>query len=87
MNTILRMLRAAVASPIFLELVRQFLRWVGVWLMTVGVPENIAGLTTHEDAVMAVMGAAMYATAETGWLAAKWKQFQAWRAKRRKGGR
>ena len=31
-------LSAFVASPLFLELSRQFLRWVGVGLMTVGVP-------------------------------------------------
>ena len=87
MNTILRGLRAFVASPIFLELVRQLLRWIGVLLMTVGVPESIARLTTHEDAVMALIGAAMYATAETGWLATKWNQFKAWLKARRKAGR
>lgn len=87
MQTFLRLLRGAVASPLFLELVRQFLRWVGVWLMTIGVPESIAGLTTHEDAVMAVIGAAMYATAETGWLATKWNQLKAWLKARRKGRR
>ncbi len=72
------MLRVFVASPIFMELVRQFMRWAGVWLMTIGVPENIAGLTTHEDAVMGVIGFAMYLVADTGWLAVKWKQFRAW---------
>ncbi len=87
MLTILRALQAIAASPLFLELVRQFLRWLGVWLMTIGVPESIAELTTHEDAVMAVIGAAMYATADTGWLATKWKQFQAWRKARRKARR
>lgn len=76
----MEMFRLFFASPFFLELVRQVLRWAGVWLMTIGVPESIAGLTTHEDAIMGVVGLAMYAVADTGWLAAKWRQFQAWMA-------
>lgn len=73
-------LRLFFATPFFLEIVRQFMRWLGVWLMTIGVPESIAGLTSHEDAIMGVVGFAMYAVADTGWLAAKWRQFRAWRA-------
>lgn len=69
-------------NALVLELIRQGLRWAGVWLMTIGVPENIAGLTTHEDAVAAVAGAVMYAVADTGWLAVKWKQFRKWWAKK-----
>ena len=65
-------------NPLALELIRQLLRWLGVWLMTVGVPEELAGLTTHEDFVFAVAGAIMYAVADTGWLVAKWRQFRAW---------
>ena len=76
------MLRAFIASPFFLELVRQFLRWIGVWLMTIGIPENIAGLTMHEDAIMGAVGFAMYLAADGGWLAAKWRQFQDWRARK-----
>ena len=83
----LRALSALVASPLFLELVRQFMRWVGVWLMTIGVPESIAGLTTREDAIMGVIGFFMYLTAETGWLAVKWKQFKVWWAKKSGRGR
>lgn len=65
-------------NPLALEILRQVLRWLGVWLMTVGVPEEIAGLTMHEDFVLAVAGAVMYAVADTGWLMVKWKQFKNW---------
>jgi hypothetical protein len=65
-------------NPLFLELVRQVLRWGGVWLMTVGVPESIAGLTANEDAVFGAAGLLMYLVADTGWLAAKWR---AWMGK------
>lgn len=69
-------------QPIVLEIVRQVLRWLGVWLMTIGVPESIAGLTSHEDVIMGVVGFVMYAIADTGWIAAKWKQWREWRASR-----
>lgn len=77
-------MRDFLMSPWFLELVRQFMRWVGVWLMTIGVPESIATLTSHEEAIMGVVGFVLYATAEGGWLASKWKQFKAWWAKKRR---
>lgn len=76
-------LKAFLISPIAMELIRQGLRWSGVWLMTIGVPESIAGLTTREDAAMGVVGFVMYLTADTGWLTVKWQQFRAWRAKRK----
>jgi hypothetical protein len=63
-------------NPLFLEIVRQVLRWLGVWLMTVGVPESIAGLTANEDAILGVAGLLMYLVADTGWLAAKWRAWQ-----------
>jgi len=63
-------------NPLFLEIVRQILRWIGVLLMTIGVPENIAMLTNNEDAVIGVAGLVMYLVADTGWLATKWR---AWR--------
>lgn len=71
-------MRAFLTSPWFLELVRQFMRWVGVWLMTIGVPESIASMTTHEDAIAGVVGFCLYVTADTGWLASKWAQIKAW---------
>ena len=63
-------------NPIALEFLRQVLRWLGVWLMTIGVPESLAVLTTHEDFIFGVAGGIMYAVADTGWLVAKWKQFR-----------
>jgi hypothetical protein len=80
-------MRAFLTSPWFLELVRQFMRWVGVWLMTIGVPESLAGMTSHEDAVMGVVGFCIYLTADGGWLASKWKQVRTWWAKRRRARR
>lgn len=74
-------MRTFLTSPWFLELVRQFMRWVGLALMTLGVPESLAGLTSHEDAVMGVVGFCIYALADGGWLASKWKQLKAWWAK------
>ncbi|MGL5830021.1 MAG: hypothetical protein ACRC0L_10690 [Angustibacter sp.] len=65
-------------NPIALELVRQLLRWLGVWLMTIGVPEELAGLTTHEDTVLGVAGFIMYLVADTGWLVARWRAIVAW---------
>jgi hypothetical protein len=63
-------------NPLVLEICRQFLRWFGVWLMTIGVPENIASLTSHQDAAAGLAGFIMYALADTGWLAAKWRQWK-----------
>ena len=63
-------------NPLVLEICRQFLRWFGVWLMTIGVPEPIAALTAHQDAAAGLAGFIMYALADTGWLAAKWRQWK-----------
>jgi hypothetical protein len=46
--------------------------------MTIGVPEEIAGLTEHEDFVMGVAGFIMYLVADTGWLVARWNALKAW---------
>ena len=64
-------------NPLALELVRQLFRWLGVWLMTIGVPEQIAGLTSNEDFILGVAGFIMYLIADTGWLVAKWNQIRA----------
>lgn len=65
-------------TPVVLEIVRQVLRWIGVWLMTVGVPDELVGLTSNEDFIDGVTGFIMYALADAGWLVVKWKQFWAW---------
>ena len=69
-------------NALILELIRQAMRWLGVWAMTIGVPENIANLTTHEDFIVGVAGFIMYAIADGGWLAVKWKAFRAWQNRR-----
>jgi hypothetical protein len=63
-------------NPLVLELVRQVLRWLCVWLMTVGVPDEVIGLTANEDFIVGVAGLVMYLIADTGWLAAKWRQWR-----------
>lgn len=61
-------------NPLFLELVRQCLRWVGVWLMTVGVPEEVASLTSRQDFIVFVAGLVSYAAADTGWAVSLWNR-------------
>lgn len=58
--------------PLAMELVRQALRWLGVWLMTAGVlPAEIAALIDDAGTTEFVIGMVSYALAEAGWLAAK----------------
>ena len=64
-------------NPLLLELIRQALRWLGVWLMTIGVPEGVANLTAHEDVIVGVAGFISYAVADGGWIVAKWRQWRA----------
>ena len=63
-------------NPLVLEIIRQILRWLGVWLMTVGVPSELAALFDHPAAVDFVAGVILYAMADTGWLMAKWRQWR-----------
>lgn len=63
-------------NALTLELVRQAMRLLGVWLMTIGVPKSLAIMTTSEDAIVAVTGLIMYAIADGSWLVTKWKQFR-----------
>ncbi len=81
MTKLLSLLRMFIATPFFAELVRQSLRWIGVWLMTIGVPESIAGLTSREDAIMGVIGFVAYLAADTGWAAGLVTRYKAWRAR------
>ena len=61
-------------TPFILELIRQVLRWLGVYLMTIGLPAEMAGLLEHPEVVQMLAGAVSYALADGGWLMAKWKQ-------------
>lgn len=66
-------------NPLFLEFIRQLLRWFGVWLMTVGVPENIASLTANEQFITGVAGFVMYSVSDLGWLVSFWKRLREYR--------
>ncbi len=66
-------------NPLLLEFVRQVLRWFGVWLMTIGVPENVASLTANEQFVTGVAGFVMYACSDLGWLVSFWKRAREYR--------
>ena len=68
-------------NPLLLELIRQGLRWLGVWLMTIGVPESIVQLTGQEDVIMGIAGFVMYAIADTSWLVTFWRRCKAWWAR------
>ena len=61
-------------NPLLSELIRQGLRWLGVWLMTTGIlPPYLAELVSDTGTTEFVIGAVAYALAETGWLASKIK--------------
>lgn len=64
-------------SPLALELLRQLLRWLGIWLVAAGVPEPLARLLEHPEAAAFVGGLISIAIAETGWLIAKVRQWLA----------
>lgn len=70
-------------SQLVFELTRQFLRWAGIYLIGIGLPEEYAASFTDPAFVQAV-GGGLIAMAESGWLAAKWRQFRAWRAAKRR---
>jgi hypothetical protein len=57
--------------PFAFELSRQLLRWLGVWLMTLGLPEDVAALIEHPEAVEMLAGAISYIAAEVFWALAK----------------
>ena len=53
------------------ELLRQVLRWLGVYLATVGLPEPLAALVSDPQTVSLVAAAISYGLADTGWLMKK----------------
>ncbi len=59
-------------NPFVLELVRQVLRWAGVWLMTTGIlPPHLVELVDDPETAAFVSGMVSYALAEAGWITAK----------------
>ena len=69
------------SSQLTYELIRQALRWAGIYLSAVGLPDAYAA-TFRDPAFVQAIGGGLIAIAESGWLAAKWRQFRAWRAAR-----
>jgi hypothetical protein len=65
-------------SSFVLELVRQLLRWLSVWLISVGLPEPLAALVQDPEFVANVAAAISLSIAEGGWVVVKAKQFRAW---------
>ena len=58
--------------PIYAELIRQALRWLGVWLMTAGVlPPLLADMVADSSTSEFVIGLVSYAIAEGWWGLAK----------------
>ncbi len=54
--------------PIYAELIRQALRWLGVWLMTAGwLPQPLADMVSDSATSEFVIGLVAYAIAEGWW--------------------
>ena len=61
-----------------LELARQLLRWLSIWLISVGLPEPVAALLEHPEFVAQLAAAVSLSLADGGWLVVKAKQLRAW---------
>lgn len=65
------------SNPFVLELLRQLLRWLAVWLIGVGFPAPVAVVLEHPEAAAFAAGLISLALAETGWLISKVRQWLA----------
>ena len=64
-------------NPLFLELIRQGLRLLGVALMNIPwVPSSFVALTSNEEVILWAAGVVSYAIADTGWLMTKYRQWR-----------
>lgn len=54
-----------------LELIRQALRWLAIFLATLGLPEPLLAFLGDPQTVNWVLAAIAYLVADTGWLASK----------------
>lgn len=61
-----------------LELVRQVLRWISIYLIGVGLPEPIAVTLDNPELAAEIAAAITLSLADGGWLVVKAKQFRAW---------
>lgn len=61
-----------------LELTRQALRWLSIYLISLGLPAQIAAAFDSPALAAEVLATVSLALAEGGWLVVKAKQFRAW---------
>lgn len=66
------------SAAITLEIVRQLLRWLSVYLLGFGMPAEVAALFEHPEIVNGIAAAISLGLAEGGWLIVKVKQFREW---------
>ena len=69
------------SASLILEIIRQLLRWLSVYLLAAGVPEPLAAFVENPEVAQYLAAAISLALADTGWLIVKFKQFRAWLAK------
>lgn len=60
-----------------LEIVRQALRALSVWLLALGMPNEFEQLFAHPQAAEITIAMAAYLIAEAGWVVAKVRQWWA----------
>lgn len=61
-------------NPLIAELIRQALRWLGVYLMTAGwLPPELADMVSDTGTTEFVLGIVSYGLAEGWWLMSKAK--------------
>lgn len=65
-------------NSFILELTRQSLRWLALYLIAQGLPPGIADLLGHPAVSDYVAGMVVYAIAESGWIVAKVREFRKW---------
>lgn len=65
-------------SSLYLEFVRQMLRWLALYLLGIGMPEPLAAFVENPEFVAYVAATLSLALAEGGWLITKWKQLRNW---------
>ncbi len=73
-------------SSLTLELTRQVLRWLCLYLVGFGLPPELARIVEHPEFVAQVAAAISLGLADGGWLVVKAKQFRLWLALRKWGG-
>ena len=63
-------------NALVLELTRQLLRWLSIYLVGVGLPDGLAALVAHPDVVENVAATLLMMLAETGWIMTKIRKWR-----------